>query len=166
MPISTPDLSRTAFAEALIDAPAHVVWDVLTDLPRYEEWNPFAYQAASSRRAGDLIRMRVRMADGWHMRLVNEVRRVEPGRLLCWGTRYPVALLYGDRYQTLDPIAPATTRYRTWETYHGLLGPATMKTQAHLLRRGFEQICAGLRARCESLYHQEETAGGQAARCG
>jgi hypothetical protein len=162
MPLTTPELSRTVFAETLIAAPARVIWAVLVDLPHYGKWNAFAYSVESSLRVGDPITMRVRMSERWELRLVNQVRRVEPERLLCWGTCYPAFLLYGDRYQTLDPVRPAITRYRTWETYHGLLGATTM-SQAHLLRRGFDLICAGLRARSEALYQREEVADGPAA---
>ena len=35
-----------------IDAPASVVWAVLTDLPRYGEWNPFCVSADSTLEIG------------------------------------------------------------------------------------------------------------------
>jgi hypothetical protein len=162
MPIKTSDFSRTVFAETLIAAPPRIVWSVLVDLPRYGEWNPFAFQVASTLRVGEPIHMRVRMSRRWILNVVDEVRRVEPERLLCWGTCSPSAILYGDRYQILKPITPDVTLYRTWETYHGLFSAATMFL-APLLQRGFRQICVGLRTRCETFYRREEVVDGSAS---
>ena len=40
-----------------INAPAQVVWEILVDLPRYGEWNPFCIAATSTFKMGDPINM-------------------------------------------------------------------------------------------------------------
>lgn len=44
-----------------VDAPAAVVWEVITDLARYPEWNPFCLACASTLQPGDPIDMTVRL---------------------------------------------------------------------------------------------------------
>jgi len=38
-----------------INAPAAIVWEVISDLPRYAEWNPFCVECSSTLRPGDPI---------------------------------------------------------------------------------------------------------------
>ncbi|KAG5718496.1 hypothetical protein E4T56_gene4400, partial [Termitomyces sp. T112] len=52
-----------------IAAPAAIVWQILTDLPRYGEWNPFCVHAQSTLEMGAPV----------HMSLVNYI---SPGTLL------------------------------------------------------------------------------------
>ncbi|WP_280314638.1 SRPBCC family protein, partial [Nocardia abscessus] len=44
-----------------IDAPADLVWQVITDFPRYGEWNPFVPECRSSLVPGEPIDMLVRV---------------------------------------------------------------------------------------------------------
>ncbi len=45
----------------LIHAPVGLVWDVLTRVERYDEWNPFTPQARTDFRIGSPAQLRVRM---------------------------------------------------------------------------------------------------------
>ncbi len=38
-----------------INAPAEVVWEVITDLARYPEWNPFCVECSSTMQPGDPV---------------------------------------------------------------------------------------------------------------
>jgi len=40
-----------------INAPAKVVWDVICDMPRYNEWNPFCVRAVSTLEMGAAVEM-------------------------------------------------------------------------------------------------------------
>ena len=44
-----------------IAAPAAVVWEVISDLKRYPEWNPFCLACASTLKPGDPIDMTVKL---------------------------------------------------------------------------------------------------------
>src|SRR5476651_2401618 len=44
-----------------IDAPASVVWDVLVDLPKYGEWNPFCVKCISTLEMGAPVVMTIAM---------------------------------------------------------------------------------------------------------
>ena len=80
-PVDT-DLVRCLMAEA----PASVVWDVLTDLPNYNEWNPHCVRIESTLRLGDPVRMKlVNYANpGTLIPVVEYLCAFEPDRLLAW----------------------------------------------------------------------------------
>ena len=44
-----------------IDAPPAVVWEVITDFPRYTEWNPFVVGCNSTLEPGTPIDLRVKI---------------------------------------------------------------------------------------------------------
>ncbi|MBK8993678.1 MAG: SRPBCC family protein, partial [Gammaproteobacteria bacterium] len=87
-----PDDIRTAYDPANvvrsitieIDAPAAIVWEVLTDLPDYNHWNPMCVRAESTLQLGAPIRMKlVNYANpGTLIPVVEYVCAVEPQRLL------------------------------------------------------------------------------------
>ena len=44
-----------------IEAPASLVWEVLTDFPRYAEWNTFCPGLETTAKLGDMVHMQVRI---------------------------------------------------------------------------------------------------------
>ena len=67
-----------------IDAPASLVWEVLTDLPRYGEWNPFCFQCESTLEMGAPVVMKLNsyQGDGAVLDNCEYVCAFEPERLL------------------------------------------------------------------------------------
>ena len=70
-----------------INAPSKIVWDILTDLPRYNEWNPFCIRAVSSLKMGEPIEMTLinyATAGGPTVPNLEYICGFEPERLLSW----------------------------------------------------------------------------------
>ena len=43
-----------------IDAPASLVWDILLDMPRYPEWNPFCVECSSTLEMSAPVNMKLK----------------------------------------------------------------------------------------------------------
>lgn len=141
----------TAYAEATIAAPRQVVWDVLTDFPAYDQWNPFTYNVVVETLAvGQLIRFTVRMSDHFRRVQIERFAQIEPPHLLAWGLRSPSPLLNPVRYQLLSETADGYTHYQTWEHFTGLAAPVLGVTVLGQVRRGFADVAAALKQRAES----------------
>ena len=67
-----------------IDAPASVVWDVLTDLDAYADWNPFIVSASGMVATGERLVNRVEPPGGRGMTFKPTVTEVEDGRTFEW----------------------------------------------------------------------------------
>ena len=68
-----------------IDAPASVVWEILTDLPRYGEWNPFCIKAESTLEIGAPIVMH--LTNPWNRDIAINTEYVcanDPEHMLSW----------------------------------------------------------------------------------
>lgn len=135
----------------VIDAPAAVVWAVLTDIEAYPEWNPF------------LIGMRGELVEGGRLELrtgpepdaltiTPEVLDVSPERALRWEGYLWVTGIFDGRHEFLvQPLGPDRVRFVQREEFRGV----TVPFAASWLRRDtlprFEAMNAALRERAESL---------------
>ena len=85
-PITGYDPANVARSEVIeIAAPASVVWNILTDLPRYGDWNPFCVKAISTLEIGAPIEMH--LTNFWNNEIAINTEYVcanEPERLLSW----------------------------------------------------------------------------------
>ena len=138
-----------------IDAPAMLVWNILTDLPRYGEWNPFCIWAQSTLEMGAPV----------HMRLVNYpnpgslapnceyICAFEPGRLLSWemldseAWPYPVR-----RDQMIDELGPEKCRYQSTDAFTGPNGIHVMRFCGPWITRAFNDSARALKARAEAMH--------------
>ncbi|MEU7138172.1 SRPBCC domain-containing protein [Nocardia sp. NPDC046473] len=134
-----------------IDAPADLVWQVITDFPRYGEWNSFVSECSSSLVPGEPIDMLVRL--GPRPRRQREfIRSHTPGRELSYSMKpVPLGTLHSLRSHTLTPLDGDRTRYESHFELAGWLHPVVVALLGKHLQRGFAGMTAGIKERAESL---------------
>lgn len=138
-----------------IDAPAAVVWDILIDLPRYGEWNPFCVWAESSLEMGAPV----------HMRLVNYANpgalapnceyicAYEPERLLSWELPHSEAWPYpARRDQIIVPLGSERCRYISTDAFTGPNGIHVMRFAGPWVTRAFNDTAQALKLRAEAMH--------------
>lgn len=132
-----------------IAAPQQMVWDVLADFERYDEWNPFTPRVDVEPRVGGRARLTVVMGE----RTITSPERVrvwDPPHQLAWGLRLGGPwLLEATRYQQLDALGPQRTCYRTWERFRGPLAPLVERLHGDTVSHGFASVAVALRERVE-----------------
>ena len=141
-----------------INAPAMVVWKVLTDMPRYGEWNPFCVWAESTLEMGAPV----------YMRLVNYpnpgslapnceyVCAFEPGRLLSWELKDSEAWPYpARRDQIIEELGPEKCRYQSTDAFTGPNGIHVMRFCGPWVTRAFNDSAKALKARAEAMHRGE-----------
>ena len=140
-------------AEIVIDAPVPAVWQVLTDFPRYCEWNPFTPSVETDFQLGSPVVMQVRLVPGKKlMKQVEYMNVLEVGHRFAYG--YDLGsplLLSANRYQQLDDLGGGQTRYYTTDQFSGVMVPLMNWLYARHIKQGFEDVAAGLKARVEAL---------------
>jgi hypothetical protein len=141
---------RELQASIEIDAPAERVWDVLSDLDRYQEWNPFITQAEGEFVEGSRLLIKVRPPGGRQMEFKPTVLEVEPRRSVRWLGRFILPGIFdGEHSLTVAPVGESTARFIQRERFWGVLtafsGKLFERTQA-----GFEAMNEALKRRCES----------------
>jgi hypothetical protein len=139
---------KTMSAAIQIDAPPAAVWAVLTDLGRYQEWNPLFRQASGQVVAGNRITLRsVHPANGRLMTVKPKITVADPGVELRWTSSLP-GIMSGEHSFTLSP-AEGGTRLVQSETFRGLLVAFSGKTIARA-EDSFRGLNEALKKRAEA----------------
>lgn len=148
-------MPRRVFAASIeIDAPPETVWDVLTDLPRYPDWNPFTVEVRSTLEVGDPIDMRVRMSRlGIHVCQREQIREVRPRERIRYGMKtIAEGLLWAERDQRIEPLASGRTRYVTEDTIAGAIAPIVFAIFGTSLEDGFASMARALAEESERRF--------------
>ncbi|WP_448205144.1 SRPBCC family protein [Azospirillum sp. sgz302134] len=144
-----------------INAPASVVWTVLTDTARYPDWNPFIRSLEGDLATGARLRVRIAPDGAAPMTFRPTVLLCEAGRELRWLGRVLLPGLFdGEHAFRIEPDG-AGVCFRHEERFRGLLVAPLWIRMAGPTRAGFEAMNRALKQRAEAL--AQGNAGGRAA---
>ncbi|RSM74895.1 SRPBCC domain-containing protein [Actinoplanes sp. ATCC 53533] len=117
---TVPYVLRSAIT---IDATPEQVWSVLTDLPAYEEWNPFIVSSSGTVAVGATLTNTMRDATG-EMTFTPTLLAVTPGRELRWlGKLGPGGVFDGEHAFLIEPVDGGRVRLSQTETFSGVAVP-------------------------------------------
>jgi uncharacterized protein YndB with AHSA1/START domain len=160
--IPTYDPATTVRSETVtIEAPASLVWEVLTDLPRYGEWNPFCFAAESSLEVGAPVRMQLNSytMPGETYANVEYVCAKMPERLLAWELPDTPQMPYpARRDQVIEAQGPERCTYYSTDAFFGPNAVHVMFFCAAWIKRGFDDTARALKARAEALHAERRQA--------
>lgn len=136
--------------EIEIAAPAEVVWQILTDLGRYPEWNPFIRQARGEARIGARLEVHLQASGGRVTILRPTVQKVVPNREFRWlGHLLIPGLFDGEHIFTIGVLGEGRVRFVQREEFRGLLVPLLLRLVGADTRNGFEAMNRALKTRAE-----------------
>ncbi len=144
-----------------IDAPASVVWEVLTDLPRYGAWNPFCYAVTSTLEMGAPVEMQLNnyTMPGETYPNVEYVCAKVPERLLSWELPDSEAMPYpARRDQVIEALGPARCTYYSTDAFFGPNARHVMFFCGAWIKRAFDDTARALKARAEALHRERQAA--------
>jgi hypothetical protein len=119
---------REISAAIHIDATPDQVWNTLTDLAGYSQWNPFIREAAGQVAVGAQLTLRMFPAQGRPMTFRPKVLAADTARELRWiGRLIMPGIFDGEHRFTLGPADGGTDLVQS-EKFSGLLVPMVGKT--------------------------------------
>ncbi len=106
-----------------IDAPADVVWRVLTDFDAYGEWNPFQVECSSTLEPGAPLDMKFRLGPGGLRSAREYIVDVDPGKTFAYSMkRVPLGAVRSLRRHTVIDLGDGRSRY---ESHFEITGPVS-----------------------------------------
>ena len=134
-----------------VNAPATALWEVLTDLPRYGEWNPFCLTARSSLKPGETIEMTVQLT-AKPQQVVEWIKEFVPGRRFAYSMKaIPLGALSSLRSHDVEPLANGRARYRSYFQLKGWMMPLVRALYGPNLNLGFSAMTDAVGQRAEQL---------------
>ncbi len=141
--------------EIQIRASAQTIWEILTDLPRYSDWNPLIPRAKGNVREGGKLEVFIDppgLRGSLHRLTVLEVACK---RKLRWLGRFGLPkIMDGDHLFILETQGPDMTRVVQAETFTGVLVPVLSPWLKRNMRAGFEALNRALKEEAESRTRQ------------
>ena len=138
-----------------IAAPANIVWTILTDLPRYNEWNPFCMRAVSTLDIGAPVDMMLLnyVEPGRLVPNREYVCAFEPGKRLSWELPHVDEWPYpARRDQIIETTGLQSCRYHSTDAFFGINGIHVMRFAGPWVKRGFDDTARALKARAEAMH--------------
>jgi hypothetical protein len=135
--------------EIEIAAPPERVWEVLTDLKGWDDWNPFI-KAAGRPEAGTRLLVEITPPGLSTMKFSPTVLVAEAPRRFEWLGRvlFP-GLFDGHHAFHLEPAGEGRTLLKHFETFRGLLVGPVMRKQLAATELGFKAMNGALKERVE-----------------
>jgi len=141
----------------VINAPAETVWQVLTDLGRYPDWNPFTVRAESTLEIGSTVDLYI--PRGEKMMKQSFVLEVfDPPSEVAW--RLPKMLhksvFNAYRTQKIVPVDAERCTYQTSDTFDGWIAGMLYRSQSGWVLKNFNKLADALREQSEAQYADEQ----------
>ena len=138
-----------------IKAPPEVVWEVLTDFPKYGEWNPFVVECRSTLTPGEAMDMKVKLI-GPAQRQVEWMVETVPGKRFEYQMKpFPLGALRSRRSHDLEATT-AGTRYRSYFRLEGWMMPLVRALFGKPIETGMRGMWEALQRRAEQLWVQRQ----------
>ena len=133
-----------------IDAAPEKVWQVLVDLDRYPEWNPFITSSVGTPEVGETLVNRMDPPDGKALTFKPEVTVVDDGKTFEWLGRLGLPGVFDGRHRFEIEASATGTRLTQRESFDGVLVRFFRKSLDTNTKSGFEALNVALKARAES----------------
>jgi len=136
--------------EVDIHAAPDVVWDVITDLDRYAEWNPFIVEAAGTPAVGEQLTNRLQPPGGRAATFRPKVTEFETGETFEWLGRFGLPGVFDGRHRfEVRPTPSGGTTVTHTEQFTGVLVRMMRSSLDSRTKAGFEAMNEALKARAE-----------------
>ena len=136
-----------------INAPAAIVWEVITDLGKYREWNPFLLECRTSFKPGDPIDLTVKLMAKPQAQREWVVEYVE-GRRFAYRMKPVPGSLSSFRSHEVTPLGADRCRYHSYFHLAGWMRHLVVALLGGRLQAGFAGMTAGIQQRAEALWRQ------------
>lgn len=134
-----------------IEASPRAVWDVLTDLDRYSEWNPFITSASGRVAVGERLVNHIEPPGGRAMTFKPTVTVVDDARVFEWLGRVGIPGIFDGRHRfELTATPSGGTRLAHSESFSGLLVRVMRRSLDNHTTPGFEAMNSALKTRAQA----------------
>ena len=137
-----------------IEASPERVWQVLTDIKSFPEWNPFMRRGEGEFRVGERVKLFLNPPGAMGITIKPGVLKAETGSELRWlGHLLVPGIFDGEHYFLIEPADEGTVRFIQGEKFRGFLVPLLGLMRVFKSTQvGFVQMNQALKERAEEAF--------------
>ena len=145
-----------------VQAPAEVIWEVISDLKSWSQWNPLYPRAAGEIRIGSVLDLTLALPGQKPQEIRPTVIDWVPNDQLHWRLTMLGGMVKTVRFLEIETLAEASCIVSSGEYFGGFMGPSVGKRMGNAIYRGFRDMNEALKARAELLWaaRKDEAASG------
>ncbi|MCI3132947.1 SRPBCC domain-containing protein [Phenylobacterium aquaticum] len=138
-----------------VKAPARVLWSIISDLPRWSEWNPIYPKAQGEIRIGSVLTLTLALPGEAHRTIQPVVQDWVPDEQLHWRLTMLGGLVKNVRFIEIEKLSEENSILSNGEIFGGLMGPSIARRMRKSIRKGFTEMGEILAARAEAAWRAE-----------
>lgn len=139
-----------------INAPASLVWKILTDMPKYPEWNPFCVECESTLEMGAAVKMKLKSYVNCEPEFFENTEYVcafDVEKQLSWALPHYDAWPYpARRDQFIEATSDTSCKYYSTDQFLGPNGIHVMRFAGPWVKQAFDDTADSLKAYAEKNY--------------
>jgi hypothetical protein len=135
-----------------IQAPAEVIWEVISDLKSWDQWNPLYPKASGEIHIGAELDVTLALPGQEPQQIKPTVLEWVPNEQLHWQLKMIGGLVRTIRFIEIEALAKDGCIVSNGEIIGGLIGPRLGKRMGRTIYRAFVAMDEALKARAESLW--------------
>jgi hypothetical protein len=135
-----------------IQAPAEVIWEVLSDLESWAQWNELYPKASGQIRIGGALELTLALPGQQPQQIKPTVLEWVPNEQLHWRLTMLGGFVKTTRFFEIESLAEASCIVSNGELFAGMMGPSVAKRMGRSIYRGFSEMNEALKARAEALW--------------
>ena len=140
-----------------VQAPAEVIWEVLSDLKSWSQWCKLYPKAEGEIRIGSKLDLTLALPGQAPREIRPTVLEWVPNEQLHWKLTMMGGLMKTVRYFEIESLAEESCIVTNGEILGGLMGPRVGKRVARNIYRAFVDMNDALKARAEALWQARQT---------
>lgn len=139
---------KKIYTQIDIQAPKHIVWEILEDIQSYEQWNPYHVKVEGKLKVGEKLSLYIHKPNQSKIHIKPHVMDIKPLTTLTWGGGI-TGIFYGEHVFELDAISETSTRVIQREKFEGLVIPFA---ELDTIEEGYILVNQALKRRAENNY--------------
>src|SRR3569833_4249527 len=140
-----------------INAPAEVIWEVISALKSWSQWNKLYPQASGQLRIGGTLELTLDLPGQKPQQIKPTVLEWVPTEQLHWRLSMMGGLVKTTRFFEIASLAEESCIVSNGELFAGMMGPSIGKRMGRTIYRGFVEMNEALKARAELLWQRRKS---------
>jgi len=139
-----------------VQAPAEIVWEVISDFTSWSDWNPIHPRIEGELRIGKPLTVDVVLDEGQASTIQPVVQDWVPFEQLHWRTQRLRGLVTAIRYLEIENMGPANATFSNGELFMGPLVRWVSRDERRRLRAAYTRMGEAVRDHAEALWSQRQ----------
>src|SRR5258706_14822688 len=134
-----------------IEAPAEVIWEVISDLKSWEQWNKLYPKASGQIRIGGTLELTLVLPGQQPQQIKPTVLEWVPNEQLHWRLTMLGGFVKTTRFFEIESLAGARCIVSSGALFAGMMGPPVAQRMGRTIYRALAGVGGALKARAEAL---------------